>query len=325
VLHDSETGETFVPLQTLPDARAAFDVYNSPVTEQAVLAFEFGYNIQAPRRLVIWEAQYGDFVNLAQAVIDEFIVSARDKWGQTPSQVLLLPHGDEGQGPDHASARPERFLQLAANLNLRVANCTTAAQYFHLLRRQALLLREDPLPLVVLTPKSLLRHPMTRSTPRELAETGWRPVLDDLEARQHPAAVTRLLLCSGKIYVDLRSSESPGESGARQTAVCRLEQLYPFPEADLREVLVGYPNLREIVWVQEEMENMGAWSFVRPHLDTLIEGRPERRRWRVEYVGRPPSASPAEGSAARYAATQREIVARALRVGIEIEEVRSEN
>jgi 2-oxoglutarate dehydrogenase E1 component len=179
VYHDAKTGRTHVPLQAFPQARAAFEIHNSPLTENAVLGFEYGYNIQEPSRLVIWEAQYGDFINGAQVVIDEFVVSARGKWGLRPSLVLLLPHAHEGQGPDHASARPERLLQLAADLNIRIANCTTAAQYFHLLRRQAALLEVDPLPLVVLTPKSLLRHPAVASAPRELAEGRFRIVLQD--------------------------------------------------------------------------------------------------------------------------------------------------
>ena len=176
-----------MPLQSLPQARAAFEIHNSPLSENAVLGFEYGYSVQAPSRLVIWEAQYGDFINGAQVIIDEFLASARSKWGQEPSLVLLLPHAHEGQGPDHASARPERFLQLAADVNMRIANCTTAAQYFHLLRRQAALLLTDPLPLVVLTPKSLLRHPLVASTPRDLAEGRFRTVLDDDEARTRPS------------------------------------------------------------------------------------------------------------------------------------------
>ena len=203
-------GRVHVPLQVLPQAKAAFEVHNSPLTENAVIGFEYGYNIQEPARLVIWEAQYGDFINGAQMMIDEFIVSARGKWGQRPSLVLLLPHAHEGQGPDHASARPERFLQLAADLNMRVANCTTAAQYFHLLRRQASLLTVDPLPLVVLTPKSLLRHPLVASSPRELTEGRFRMVLQDTEAAARAADVRRVLVCTGKVYTDLVAAEQRG-------------------------------------------------------------------------------------------------------------------
>jgi 2-oxoglutarate dehydrogenase E1 component len=249
---------------------------------------------------VIWEAQYGDFINGAQVMIDEFLVSARGKWGLRPSLVLLLPHAHEGQGPDHASARPERFLQLAADINMRIANCTTAAQYFHLLRRQAALLRVDPLPLVVLTPKSLLRHPAVASTPRELAEGRFRMVLPDEEALGRAADVGRILICSGKIYVDLITSEH--RAARPQVAICRIEQLYPVPMRDLRSMLDAYPNAEEIVWVQEEPENMGAWEFIRSHLQEVGAGRPIRR------IARPRSASPAEGSAARHTLNQQALV-----------------
>jgi len=297
VLHDTDSGQTFTPLQAIPQARAAFEILNSPLTENAVLGFEFGYNVQAPERLVIWEAQYGDFINGAQVIIDEFLSSARAKWGQTPSLVLLLPHGYECAGPDHSSGRLERFLQLTGETNMRIANCTTAAQYFHLLRRQVALLKTDPLPLIVMTPKSLLRHPMVASSLRELADGHWQPVIDDGEAREHPEAIQRLFLCSGKIYVDLLSSNHHAQH--QDVAVARVEQLYPFPEDDVRSVLSGYPNLEEVVWVQEEPENMGAWTFVQPRLATLIDGR-----WPLRYVGRAPSSSPAEGSAAWHAANQ---------------------
>src|SRR4029077_3968652 len=264
VLHDVVSGAIHVPLQSLPQARAGFEIHNSPLSENGVLGFEYGYNVQAPSRLVIWEAQYGDFINGAQVIVDEFIVSARVKWGQQPSLVLLLPHAHEGQGPDHASARPERFLQLAADLNMRIANCTTAAQYFHLLRRQAALLLTDPLPLVVLTPQRLLRHSLVASAPRELAEGRFRMLIDDEDARRRPAEIRRVILCSGKVYVDLISSER--RAVARDVAVCRLEQLYPLPMRELRTMLDVYSSADEVVWVQEEPENMGAWDYVRPHL-----------------------------------------------------------
>ncbi len=208
VLVDPTDGRPFVPLQHLPQARASFEIHNSPLSENAAVGFEYGYNIQSPGRLVVWEAQYGDFIDGAQVMLDEFVLSARSKWGQEPSLVLLLPHGHEGQGPDHASARPERFLQLAADINMRVANCTTAAQYFHLLRRQASLLEKDPLPLIVLTPKSLLRHPVVASSPRDLAEGGWQQIIDDPDAP--PQNVRRLVFCSGKIAIDLLTSPARG-------------------------------------------------------------------------------------------------------------------
>ena len=304
VLYDVEQGTPFVPLQALPLARAAFEIHDSPLSENAAVGFEYGYNLQAPDRLVLWEAQYGDFVNGAQTMIDEFVVSARAKWGLRPSLVFLLPHALEGQGPDHASARPERFLQMAADINMRVANCTTAAQYFHLLRRQAALLATDPLPLVVLTPKSLLRHPAVASAPRELAEGRWLPVIDDDAARARSADVRRLVLCSGKVAIDLLASEHrAAEPGV---AVCRLEQIYPLPLDEIEAVVAGYPQLTEIAWVQEEPENMGAWEFVRPHLAALAEGRLP-----LHYIGRPRSSSPAEGSASRHLWRQTLIVERA--------------
>jgi 2-oxoglutarate dehydrogenase E1 component len=304
VLHDVETGDVHVPLQSMPQARAAFEIHNSPLTENAVVGFEYGYNIQEPTRLVIWEAQYGDFINGAQVMIDEFLVSARGKWGLKPSLVLLLPHGHEGQGPDHASARPERFLQMAADINMRVANCTTAAQYFHLLRRQAALLTLDPLPLIVLTPKSLLRHGLVASTPAELADGRFRMVIPDEEAEARAQAVRRVLVCSGKMFVDLISAEE--RSRRPDIAIVRLEQLYPVPMRDLRAAIEAFPEAREVIWVQEEPENMGAWEFIRPHLEEVSGGRPVHR------IARPRSAAPAEGSAARHAVNQQLLVSQAL-------------
>jgi 2-oxoglutarate dehydrogenase E1 component len=290
-----------VPLQTFPQATAAFEIHNSPLSEAGVVGFEFGYNMQEPDRLVVWEAQYGDFINGAQVIIDQFVTSGRSKWGLQPSLVFLLPHAHEGQGPEHSSARPERFLQAAADINMRVVNCTTAAQYFHLLRRQAALLRRDPLPLVVLTPKSLLRHPLVTSTPMELASGRFQSVLDDQEARQRASSVRRLVLCSGKVYVDLVSSERRQSSS--HVAICRVEQLAPFPRVALGEVLVAYPSLEEVVWLQEEPENMGAWDWVRGQLEETIKDR-----FSLHYIGRVRSASPSEGSAAWHQINQRKLV-----------------
>jgi 2-oxoglutarate dehydrogenase E1 component len=304
VFHDAGDGRRFSPLESLPQARASYEIRNSPLSEQAAVGFEYGYNVQAPDRLVIWEAQYGDFINGAQLMLDEYVLSARAKWGQEPSLVLLLPHGYEGQGPDHASARPERFLQLAADINLRLANCTTAAQYFHLLRRQAALLHDDPLPLVVLTPKSLLRHPLVASRPRDLAAGRWMQVIDDAQARAHAGGVRRVIFCSGKIAIDLLGSPRRAESTA--VAICRIEQLYPLPVRDMLGVIEGYPHADEIVWVQEEPENMGAWDFVRPSLEGLAGAR------RTAVIARPRSSSPAEGSAARHARNQERLIASAL-------------
>ncbi len=314
VLHDVNNGRTYTPLQSLPQARASFEIHNSPLSENAALGFEYGCNVQAPERFVVWEAQYGDFINGAQTVIDEFISSARAKWGLTPSLVMLLPHGYEGQGPDHSSARLERFLQLAAATNIRIANCTTAAQYFHLLRLQALLLKTDPLPLVILTPKSLLRHPLTASTPRELAEGAFQRVIDDLPARERAREIRRLILCSGKIYIDLVSSKRRAEEPA--VAIARIEEPYPFPEADLNALLDSYPALEEVVWVQEEPRNMGAWEFLRLQLARLIAGR-----WPLHYLGRPRNSSPAEGSSSRHAINQEIIINQAFNLtNIEAEE-----
>ncbi|MGD9902419.1 MAG: 2-oxoglutarate dehydrogenase E1 component [Vicinamibacterales bacterium] len=303
VLHDAVTGDEHVPLQHLPQATAAFEIHNSALSELAVLGFELGYNLQEPRRLVLWEAQYGDFINGAQTILDEYLLSGRAKWGMAPSLVLLLPHGYEGQGPDHSSARLERFLQSAADLNVRIVNCTTAAQYFHVLRRQALLLGTDPLPLVMLTPKSLLRHPMVASAPRELAEGKFLRVIDDAQVKS-PAKVRRLVLCSGKIYVDLAGSAQ--REASPHVALVRLEQVYPFPDDLLRGLFDRYTRLREVVWAQEEPENMGAWEFVRPLLEQLIDGR-----WPLRYVGRVRNSSPSEGSAAWHQVNQRAVVAEA--------------
>lgn len=300
ILYDVRSGRPFIPLQVLPQARAAFEVIDSPLSENAALAFELGYSLQAADRLVIWEAQYGDFVNGAQVPVDEFIVSGRAKWGLSPSLVLLLPHGYEGQGPDHSSSRLERFLSLAADNNMFIANPTTAAQYFHLLRRQAALLREDPRPLVVLTPKSLLRNPAAFSTLRELAEGSWQPVLDDPAADRRDG-VRRLVLCSGKVYYDAVADERRGL--ARDLAIVRVEELYPFPAEELRAIFQSYPAIEEVIWLQEEPENMGAWGYIRPRLEEIIGGR-----WSLRYIGRPPASTPAEGTMAQHQANQRVII-----------------
>jgi 2-oxoglutarate dehydrogenase E1 component len=290
VLHDVETGEGYVPLQNISQARASFAVYNSPLSEIAALGFEYGYTLNAQEALVLWEAQYGDFANVGQAMIDQFIVSGQAKWGQTSGLVMLLPHGYEGQGPDHSSARLERFLQLAAHENIRVANCTTAAQYFHLLRAQAAL-KDHQRPLIIMTPKSLLRAPLVASKLEAFSEGKFQPVLDDEEMRERADSVERLILCSGKIYTELISSEAREEDNV--TAIARIELLYPFPEEDVKAVIEGYPNLQEIVWVQEEPKNMGAWTYMEPRLRELVE-----EKLPVRYVGKPARPSPAQGSAA---------------------------
>ncbi|HYB95125.1 MAG TPA: 2-oxoglutarate dehydrogenase E1 component [Vicinamibacterales bacterium] len=314
VYHDAVTGETHVPLQRLPQARASFEIRNSPLSEYACVGFELGYNLQQPRALVLWEAQYGDFINGAQIILDEYLTSGRAKWGMSPSLALLLPHGYEGQGPDHSSARLERFLNAAADINMRVANCTTAAQYFHLLRRQAALLTTDPLPLIVMTPKSLLRHPFTASTPRELAEGAFQRVIDDPASDEIAGKVRRLAICSGKIAVDLLTSERRKDNP--NVAIVRVEQLYPFPEDAVAAILERYEKVREVCWVQEEPENMGAWEFVRPLLETTVSGRHPLR-----YIGRSRNSSPSEGSSTWHAANQRAIVDQVFEAKIETREM----
>jgi 2-oxoglutarate dehydrogenase E1 component len=301
VFHDAVTGAEFVPLQALAAARASFEIHNSPLTENATIGFEYGYNVYEPGCLVIWEAQYGDFINGAQVILDEFVTSGRAKWGLTPSLVFLLPHGYEGQGPDHSSARPERILEAAADINLRLVNCSTAAQYFHVLRRQAALLDDDPLPLFVLTPKSLLRHPAVASAPLELAEGRFMPVIDDHDARSRAAEIRRLVLCSGKVYVDAHTADRRAPAG--DVALCRVEQLYPFPAEAIQQVMAGYPGVRDVVWLQEEPENMGAWDFVRPLLEEIIGNR-----YPLRYIGRARSSSPSEGSGAWHQINQNMLI-----------------
>jgi 2-oxoglutarate dehydrogenase complex dehydrogenase (E1) component-like enzyme len=299
-LRDVETGKRFAPLEALTEARAPFEVYNSPLSEAGVLGFEYGYSTASPESLVLWEAQFGDFVNAAQVLIDQFLSAGRAKWGQESRLVLLLPHGYEGQGPEHSSGRLERFLQLAAEDNIRVANCTTPAQYFHLLRRQALL--EEIRPLILFTPKSLLRHPKAVSRLTDLAEGSFRMVVDDAVAAEQPASVRRVALCTGKVYYDLIGGTE--RESHPDVAVVRVEQLYPFPEGQLRELLGRYGQASELVWVQEEPANMGAWTYIRPRLHELAGDR-----LRIQYVGRPERASPAEGYKKAHDRQQARIVA----------------
>jgi 2-oxoglutarate dehydrogenase E1 component len=287
VLHDYETGEKYAPIQHLPTSRAPFQVYNSPLSETGALGFEYGYSVAVSRALVLWEAQFGDFVNSAQVIIDQFVVSGLSKWTQSSRLTLLLPHGYEGNGPEHSSARLERFMQLAAQENVRIVNPSTAAQYFHLLRRQAL--HPKGRPLVVLTPKGLLRHKEATSHVEELSEGGFRAIIDDARlGADEKREIERLVLCSGKVYYDIVGHEAFG--GSEGVAIARLEQLYPFPVAAYDELLSRYPALTEVVWAQEEPQNMGAWRAIRHRLE---EGLPAEVDLR--YVGRPWRASPSEG------------------------------
>ncbi len=303
-LHDHETGEKVVPLARMGAAR--FEVYNSPLSEAGVMGFEYGYSVAAERDYVLWEAQFGDFVNVAQPIIDQFLSSGRTKWGQLSNLTLLLPHGYEGQGPEHSSARLERFLQLCAEDNMRVAYPTTPAQYFHLLRRQAL--GTPKRPLVVMTPKSLLRHPRAASTVEELAKGGFQPVLPDPATAGKEDQVTRLLLCSGKVYYDLLTHER--REALSNVSVARVEELYPFPHAALEALLGSFPKLAEVIWVQEEPRNMGALTYVGPRLRAVVP-----REIPIRPVSRPDRASTAEGRARSHEAKQARIVGEAL--GIE--------
>jgi 2-oxoglutarate decarboxylase len=288
VLTDYETSREHVPLAELADEHHAHIwLYDSLLSEYAALGFEYGYTVQNKDALVLWEAQFGDFMNGAQIIIDQFIVAAEDKWGQTSGLVMLLPHGYEGQGPEHSSARIERFLTLAAEDNIQVVNCTTAAQYFHLLRRQ--MAREVRKPLVVFTPKSLLRDRFSRSPVEDFLAGSFEEVLDDPEVTD-AEAVRRVVLCSGKVAADAFKYRS-GRGGVPEVAVVRVEQLYPWPYAAVADVLGRYPNASEILWLQEEPKNMGAWDGVKGRLYEAHEAT-----HRIGRATRIESGSPATGS-----------------------------
>jgi len=307
VLHDVKTGARYAPIQHLPGAQAPFELHNSPLSELAALGFEYGYSVEVPEALVLWEAQFGDFANGAQVIIDQFIVSGRVKWSERSRLVLLLPHGYEGQGPEHSSARLERFLQLAGQQNIRVANATTPAQYFHLLRRQATL--EDQRPLVVMTPKSFLRNPLALSPVEDLADGCFRQVLDDASAAIRRDEIERLVLCSGKVYYDAIGSDA--RAAATRVALARVELLYPLPKDDLTALVASYPNLRELIWLQEEPRNKGPWRYIAHHLRDLAPRRPNGAIG-LRFVGRPERASSAEGYPAAHLAEQGRIVREAL-------------
>jgi 2-oxoglutarate dehydrogenase E1 component len=298
VLHDVHTGNVHTPIQHLPGVEVPFELYNSPLSEYACLGFEYGYAVEAPEALVLWEAQFGDFANGGEVVIDQFLIAGLAKWGETSRLTLLLPHGYEGQGPEHSSARLERFLALGAEGNIRVANCTTPAQYFHLLRRQAL--HQEIRPLVVMTPKSLLRLPAATSQLDDLVLGKFRAVLWDRD-RTWPERVTRLLLCSGKIYYDIVGS--PLRTEKTNVKIGRVELLYPFPAAEIGEYVRRYPNLKEVVWVQEEPRNMGARKFVLPKIRDVLPPSVT-----LTDVSRPERSSPAEGYPAAHKAEQERIV-----------------
>jgi 2-oxoglutarate dehydrogenase E1 component len=298
VLYDAVTGEPYSPLNGLVPDQALFRAYDSLLSEQAVLGFEFGYALDSPGELVLWEAQFGDFANGAQVIIDQFICCSTSKWQRDCGLVLLLPHGYEGQGPEHSSARLERFLQLCAEDNMQVCYPTTPAQYFHLLRRQ--MKRNFRKPLIVMTPKSLLRLKAAMSPVEQFIDGRFDEVLDDAGA--DPGRVRRVVLCSGKLYYELL--ERRREAGSADVAVIRLEQFYPLHEELLRRTVVRYRKAREWVWAQEESQNMGGWTFMEPRLRAM--------GYNFEYVGRDASASPATGSHSIHVREQKELVEAAI-------------
>ncbi|MBW8060240.1 MAG: multifunctional oxoglutarate decarboxylase/oxoglutarate dehydrogenase thiamine pyrophosphate-binding subunit/dihydrolipoyllysine-residue succinyltransferase subunit [Solirubrobacterales bacterium] len=306
VLHDENTGLEYCPMQNLAAATAPFELYNSPLSEMACLGFEYGYSAATPNALVLWEAQYGDFANAGQVIIDSFVASGEAKWGQTSRLTLLLPHGYEGSGPEHSSARIERFLALGAEGNIRIANPTTAAQYFHLLRRQALI--RKPRPLIVFTPKGLLRLDRAAASQRELTGGHFHLILDDPIAANRREKVERLVLCTGKVYFDMDANER--RETADKVAIARVELLYPFAKEQLTELIASYPNLKEVVWAQEEPRNMGAWKVMSRRLPDLMPEGIE-----LGYVGRPTRASPGEGYSIAHAREQERIVLTALTPG----------
>jgi 2-oxoglutarate dehydrogenase E1 component len=302
-LVDQETGEEYFPLDNVSPTQARFECYDSLLSEAAVLGFEYGYSLADPATLTIWEAQFGDFVNGAQVIIDQFISSAHAKWQRMSGLVMLLPHGFEGQGPEHSSARIERFLQMCADDNFHIANCTTPAQYFHLLRRQ--MRRNYRAPLVVFTPKSLLRHAQATSRPEELARGSFRTVLTDERALLAPSAVQRIIFSSGKVYYDLAAErEQRWPEGDSPVALVRVEELYPWPEQALAETVQAFSSADRVVWAQEEPANMGAWTFVRERIQGVLHPHQQ-----LAYAGRRESASPAAGSQRIHREEQAKLVA----------------
>jgi 2-oxoglutarate dehydrogenase E1 component len=298
--YDSKTGEPYLPLMHLAENQARICIYNSLLSEAAVLGFDYGYSLDYPNMLCLWEAQFGDFVNGAQTIIDQFIVSAESKWQRPSGIVLLLPHGYEGQGPEHSSARLERFLQACAEDNIQVCNLTTSAQYFHVLRRQ--MKRDFVKPLIIMTPKSLLRAEFAGSREEDFTKGKFYEIIPDAAKLDK---VDRVILCSGKIYYDLVGYRE--KQGITNSAVIRIEQLYPLVEKKLRDAVGAFPKETRLVWCQEESQNMGAWTFIEPRLRAMF-GRD------VAYAGRDPSASPAVGSLARHKREQAALIAEAFSI-----------
>lgn len=304
VLHGTKTNQRFIPLNNLSDDQAVFYPYNSLLSEFAALGFEFGYSSARLDALVIWEAQFGDFVNGAQVVIDQFIAASEAKWGQKSAIVMTLPHGYEGQGPEHSSARLERFLQLCAEDNLQVVNLTTPTQYFHILRKQTL--QEKKKPLIIMSPKSLLRHPMAVCNVEQLSNGAFQPFIPDQE-KEDPEKINRLIICSGKVYYDLYKMRDKEEID--DIAIARLEQFYPFPDNDIADYLKKFKNVKEIIWCQEEPRNMGGWYFVFPRLQSQL-----KRGQKISYIGRPAAASTAAGQKKIHDAEQKRLLEEALKL-----------
>src|SRR5450631_202029 len=309
VLHDQTTGRRYVPLQHLATCQPAFTVTDSVLSEEAVMGFEYGFSTAEPRCLTIWEGQFGDFCNGAQVIIDQFISSGEAKWGRVSGITLFLPHGYEGQGPEHSSARLERFLQLCAEFNMQVCVPSTPAQMFHLLRRQ--MVRSLRKPLIIMTPKSLLRHPLSVSRLEELSGSGFQTVIDEIDDVR-PSAVTRVVLCSGKVYFDLLKMRR--EDKVNVVAIVRIEQMYPLPSDEYEAVLRKYSNAREIIWCQEEPQNQGSWYQIRHRLQSKLGDKHE-----LLYAGRAGAAAPATGIFALHEQQQRNLVVAALQ-GIPPEE-----
>lgn len=308
VLHDRETNETYTPLQSFEDANASFAVYNSPLSEQACVGFEYGYNVFSKETLVLWEAQFGDFVNGAQVIFDQWVSAARAKWGQKSGLVILLPHGYEGAGPEHSSGRVERFLSSAAENNWTIANCTSAAQYFHILRRQAKILQKNTVrPLIIMTPKSLLRNQAIASETSVFTEGEFQSIMEEPNLGKNREAVKRIILCSGKLAVELQDYVKKNDEDWSWVHIIRVEELYPFPRRAIRELLKEFPNLEEVKWVQEEPKNMGAWTFMEPRiLEILPQDVP------LSYIGRTHRSSPAEGVSNAHKLEQKRIISESL-------------
>ncbi len=306
VLHDKNNGNVFTPLHHISGASASFTVHNSPLTEAGVVGFEYGYNLEKGNVLSVWEAQFGDFANMAQVMFDNFISGARSKWGQKSGLVILLPHGYEGQGPEHSSSRMERYLQMSAENNWFVANCSNAGNYYHLLRRQAAMLETEGVrPLVVVSPKSLLRHPLAAANAEQLANGAFQEVIEQPGLGSKTKSVERIVLGTGKVMIDLADRVKDGE-GFDHLHIVRVEQLYPFPTTQVADIIAKYPNVKEIVWVQEEPKNQGTWNYALETLYELSEGK------KLRYVGRPAMSSTSEGDADSHKAAQSALIEEAV-------------